>query len=92
MARKRYKVEEIIAKLREAEVLAAQGRNMADITRLLGVTSVTYYRWRKEYGGMEVDQARRLKDFEVENARLKRVVADMALDHTILKEVAAGNF
>lgn len=92
MARKRYKVEEIIAKLREAEVLTGQGKNIGDVIRTLGVTSVTYYRWRKEYGGMEVDQAKRLKELEVENTRLKRIIADQALDHAILKEVASGKY
>ena len=92
MARKRYKVEQIITMLREADVLSAQGKTVAEITRKLGVTTVTYYRWRKEYGGMEVDQAKRLKDLESENARLKKLVADQALDMAILKEVAEGNF
>lgn len=92
MPKRRYKVEEIISKLREADVLSAQGKSIEDIVRTLQVTKVTYYRWRKEFGGMQVDQAKRLKDLEAENARLKRLVADQALDMAILKEVASGNF
>ncbi len=92
MARKKYKMEQIIAKLREAEVLSAQGKSVAEVIRTLGVTAVTYYRWKKEYGGMEVDQAKRLKELELENSRLKRVVADLSLDMSILKEVATGKY
>ena len=92
MARKRYTTEEIIRKLREADVLLGQGHAVADVVRQMGVTSVTYYRWRKEYGGLKVDQARRLKDLEKENARLKRLLADAELDKAILKEAASGNF
>ena len=92
MARKRYTTEEIIRKLREADVLLGQGQAVADVIRQMGVTSVTYYRWRKEYGGLKVDQARRLKDLEKENARLKRLLADAELDKAILKEAASGNF
>jgi len=92
MARKRYTTEEIIRKLREADVLLGQGQAVADVVRQMGVTSVTYYRWRKEYGGLKVDQARRLKDLEKENARLKRLLADAELDKAILKEAASGNF
>lgn len=92
MARKRYSTEEIIRKLREADVLIGQGQNVGDVIRQLGVTNVTYYRWRKEYGGLKVDQARRLKDLEKENARLKRLLADAELDKSILKEAARGNF
>ena len=92
MARKRYTTEEIIRKLREADVLLGQGQAVAEVVRQMGVTSVTYYRWRKEYGGLKVDQARRLKDVEKENARLKRLLADAALDKAILKEAASGNF
>lgn len=92
MARKRHKAEEIIHKLREAEVELAQGRTVGEVCRKIAVTEQTYYRWRKEYGGLKVDQAKRIKDLEKENARLKRVVADQALDNAILREVASGNF
>ncbi len=92
MSGKRYSPEEIISKLREAEVLLAQGVGVGEVVRRLGVTSVTFYRWRKEYGGMKVDQAKRLKDLEKENARLKRLLADAELDKAILKEAALGNF
>ena len=96
MARKRYTTEEIIRKLREADILLRQGQAVADVVRQMGVTSVTYYRWRKEYGGLKVDQARRLKDLEKENARLKRLLADAELDKAILKgetqSNASGNF
>ena len=92
MGARRYKPEEIISKLREAEVLLAEGLNVAEVVRRLGVTQVTYYRWRKEYGGMKVDQAKRLKDLEKENARLKRLLADAELDKAILKEAASGNW
>ena len=92
MPRKRYSTEDIIRKLREADVMLGQGRTVAEVIRQLGVTSVTYYRWRKEYGGLKVDQARRLKDLEKENARLKRLLEDAELDKAILKEAASGNF
>jgi len=92
MGVKRYKPEEIISKLREAEVLLAEGISVGEVVRRLGVTQVTYYRWRKEYGGMKIDQAKRLKDLEKENARLKRLLADAELDKSILKEAAAGNW
>ena len=92
MGAKRYKPEEIISKLREAEVLLAQSVTVGEVVRRLGVTQVTYYRWRKEYGGMKVDQAKRLKDLERENARLKRLLADAELDKAILKEAASGNW
>ena len=92
MGAKRYKPEEIISKLREAEVLLAEGISVGEVVRRLGVTQVTYYRWRKEYGGMKVDQAKRLKDLEKENARLKRLLADAELDKAILKEAASGNW
>ena len=90
--RKRYGAEEIIGKLREAEVGLAQGQSVAQVARKLGVSEQTYYRWRREYGGMKVDQAKRLKELERENARLKKVVADQVLDIAILKEAASGNF
>jgi putative transposase len=92
MARKRYSVEQIIRKLREAEVELAKGSTVGVVCRKLGVTTNTYYRWRKEYGGLKVDQAKRLKELERENARLKRIVADKELDIAILREVAEGNF
>jgi transposase-like protein len=91
MARKRHTAEQIIAKLREAEIELAKGQSVAQVVRKLGITEQTYYRWRKEYGGLRVDQAKRLKELERENARLKRLVADQALDNAILKEVAEGN-
>jgi transposase-like protein len=92
MGRKRYTPEQIISMLREAEVLQIQGSKMADICRKLGISAQTYCRWRKEYGGMRVDQAKRLKELEKENARLKRLVADLSLDNAILKEAHRGNF
>ncbi len=92
MARKRYTPETIIRKLREAEVLQGQGRTIAEVVKQLGVTEQTYYRWRKEYGGMRVDQAKRLKELEAENARLKRAVADLTVDKQILKEVVEGKY
>lgn len=84
--------EQIIRKLRQAEVLSGQGKTVGQICRELGVSDATYYKWRKEYGGMGMDQAKRLKELEVENTRLKRVVADLSLDNQILKDVASGNF
>jgi transposase-like protein len=92
MARKRYTAEQIIGFLRQAEVMVGQGKSIAEVLREIGVTANTYYRWRKEYGGLGLDQARRLKDLEQENARLKRVVADLSLDNLILKEVSTGKF
>ncbi len=92
MARKRYTAEQIIKKLREAEVLQAQGQTVEQVVRQLGVTDQTYYRWRKEYGGLKVDQAKRLKELEKENTRLKKLVAEQALDNAILKEAANPNF
>ena len=90
--RKRYAAEEIIGKLREAEVHLAQGLPVGQAVRKLGVSERTYYRWRREYGGMRVDQAKRLKELERENARLRQLVAEQALDNSILREVAQGNF
>ena len=92
MVRKVFKPEQIINKLREAEVLLSQGSTVGEASRKLGVTEQTYYRWRKEYGGMRVEQARRLQELEKENSRLKRLVADITLDNAILKEAARGNF
>ena len=92
MARKRFTVEQIIPKLREAEVELARGRTVAQVCKKLGITEQTYYRWRKEYGSLRMDQAKRLKELEKENARLKRLLADAELDKAILKEAASGNF
>jgi putative transposase len=92
MPKKGFKPEQIINKLREAEVLLSQGATVGEICRRIGVTDVTYYRWRKEYGGMRVDQTRRMKDLEQQNSRLKKLVADLSLDNAILKEAAEGNF
>jgi transposase-like protein len=92
MARKHYTAEQIIKKLREAEVLVNQGKRVEEVCRKLGVSDVTYYRWRKEYGGMQVEQAKRLKDLEKENSRLKKLVADLSLDKAILKEASRGNY
>jgi len=92
MPRKRHKLEEIIAKLRQVDVLASQGQSIADALRAIGVTEVTYYRWRQEYGGLKSDQVRKLKDLEAENAQLRRAVSDLTLDKMILKEAARGNF
>ena len=92
MPRKRFTVEQIIQKLREAEVLVAQGTTVALACKQLGVTDQTYYRWRKEYGGLRTDQAKRLKELEQENGRLKRLLADAELDKAILKEAASGKF
>ena len=91
MAKKAFKPEQIIGKLREAEVLLSQGVTIAEASRKLDITEQTYYRWRKEYGGMRVEQAKRLKALEQENTRLKRLVADITLDNAILKEAARGN-
>ena len=91
MAKKRYSVEQIIGKLREAEVALAKGQPVGKVARKLGVTEATYYRWRKEYGGLRTDQAKRFKEMEKENARLKKLVADLSLDNAILKEAAYPN-
>jgi|TARA_Y100000310_G_C20545722_1_gene745460 transposase-like protein len=90
--RKHYRAEEIITKLREAEVLIAQGKKVPEVVKSLGVSAVTYYRWRKEYGGMRVSQAKHLKELERENSRLRRAVSDLTLDKVILEEAARGNF
>ncbi len=90
--RKGYTPEKIINKLREAEVLLNQGETIAVVSRKIGISDHTYYHWRKEYGGMTVDQAHRLKELEQENSRLKRLVADLSLDNAILKEATRGNF
>ena len=92
MPKKTCKPEDIINKLREAEVLLSQGTTVAEVVRALGVSEVIYYRWRKEYGGMKVSQAKRLKELEKENARLRKAVSDLTLDKLILKEAAKGNY
>ena len=92
MKKKGFSAEQIIGKLREAEVLLSQGSTVSEVSRKLSVTEQTYYRWRREYGGMRVEQARRLKELEKENGRLKRLVADLTLDNAILKEATRGNF
>jgi len=92
MSKKGFTPEQIVRKLREADVMISKGESVAQVIRKLGISDVTYYRWKKEYGGMQVDQARRLKEIEQENARLKKLVADLSLDNSILKEVARGNF
>ena len=92
MAKRKHTVEEIINKLREAEVVIAAGSTVVEAARRLGVSEQTFYRWRAEYGGLRVDQARRLKQLETENSRLKRAVAELTLDNQILKEAAEGNF
>jgi len=92
MRKKGFSAEQVIGKLREAEVLLSQGSRVGEVSRKLGITEQTYYRWRREYGGMRVEQARRLKELEKENGRLKRLVADLTLDNAILKEAIRGNF
>lgn len=92
MKGKKFTAEQIVTKLREAEVLQSKGMTLAEVCRQLEITDVTYYRWRKEYGGLRVDQAKRLKELELENNRLRKVVADLTIDNSILKEAARGNF
>ena len=92
MPRKGHSPEQVLNKLRQVEVAVAGGKSVGVAVRQIGVTDHTYYRWRREYGGLNLDQARRLKKLEQENARLKRTVADLALDKQILKEAAEGNF
>jgi transposase-like protein len=92
MPRKRHTPEEIVAKLRQVEVLTSQGKSTADAVRTLGVTEATYYRWRQEFGGLKGDQVRRLKELEAENTRLRRAVSDLTVEKLILKEAARGNF
>ena len=89
---KQHKPEEIVAKLRQIEVLVGQGKTVAEGARAIGVTEATYYRWRAEYGGLKLDQVRRLKQLEQENSRLRRAVSDLTLEKLILKEAASGNF
>ena len=92
MVKKTYAPEQIINKLREAEILLSQGATTGEASRRIGVTEQTYYRWRREYGGMRVEQAKRLKELEKENTRLKKLVADLSIDISILKEASRGNF
>ena len=92
MARKRHTAEEIVAKLRQVDVLMSQGRPVAEAVRSIGVTEVTYYRWRQEYGGLKGDQVKRLKELEAENTRLRRAISDLTLDKMILAEAARGNY
>jgi putative transposase len=92
MPQKKHKPEEIVTKLRQVDVLISQGRSVADAVRSIGVTQFTYYRWRKEFGGLKTDQIRRLKDLEKENERLRKAVSDLTLEKLILKEAASGNF
>ena len=92
MGKKRHTAEEIVSKLRQVDVLTAQGRTMAEAIRQIGVTEVTYYRWRNEYGGLKSDQVKRMKELELENARLRRAVSDLTLEKLILKEAASGNW
>ena len=92
MKGKKYSAEQIVTKLREADVLIGKGMTLGEVCRQLEITDVTYYRWRKEYGGLRVDQAKRLKEIEAENARLRKVIADLTIDNSILKEAARGNF
>ena len=92
MPRKSYKPEEIVAKLRQVDVLTSQGQGVADAIRSIGVSEVTYYRWRQEFGGLKIEQVKRLKDLELENSRLRKAVSDLTLDKLILQEAARGNF
>ena len=92
MPRKHHKPEEIVAKLRRVDVLVSQGQSVANAVRAIGVTEVTYYRWRQEFGGLKTDQVKRMKELEAENARLRRAVSDLTLDKMILAEAAKGNF
>ena len=92
MPKKRYTPEEIVAKLRQVDVLVSQGQNIADAIRQIGLSEVTYYRWRQEYGGLKTDQVKRLKELEQENTRLRRAISDLTLDKLILQEAARGNF
>lgn len=89
---KRHKPEEIVAKLRQVDVLTSQGSTVADAIRQIGVTEITYYRWRKEFGGLQTNQVRRIKDLEQENARLRRAVSDLTIDKMILSEASKGNY
>jgi putative transposase len=92
MPRKHHKPEEIVAKLRQVDVLVSQGQNIADSIRQIGVSEVTYYRWRQEFGGLKTDQVKRLKELETENSRLRKAVSDLTLDKLVLQEAARGNY
>jgi len=92
MPRKQYKPEEIVAKLRQVDVLSSQGQSVAEAIRSIGVSEVTYYRWRQEFGGLKSDQVKRLKELEAENTRLRRAISDLTLDKLILQEAARGNY
>jgi putative transposase len=92
MSKKKHTVESIITTLRESEVMQAKGQPLAEVVRQLGISEATYYKWRKEYGGLRVDQAKRYKELEQENQRLRKVVADLSIDNAILKEAARGNY
>jgi putative transposase len=92
MPRKKYGPEEIVAKLRQVDVLVSQGQHIADAVRQIGVSEDTYYRWRQEYGGLKTEQVKRLKELETENSRLRRAISDLTLDKLILQEAARGNF
>ena len=92
MPKKQYTPEEIVAKLRQVDVLVSQGQNIADAIRQIGVSEVTYYRWRQEHGGLKTEQVKRLKELETENARLRKAISDLTLDKLILQEAARGNF
>ena len=92
MPKRRYKPEEIVAKLRQVDVLVSQGAGMADAIRQIGVSEVTFYRWRQEFGGLKIEQVKRLKDLELENGRLRKAVSDLTLDKLILQEASRGNY
>ena len=92
MPRKQYKPEEIVAKLRQVDVLSSQGQSVSEAIRSIGVSEVTYYRWRREFGGLKSDQVKRLKELEAENTRLRRAISDLTLDKLILQEAARGNY
>lgn len=92
MRAKRHSTEQIVSKLRQAEVLMGQGKKLGEVCRQIGITEHTFYRWKRIYGGLQMDQAKRFKELEKENARLKKLVADLSLDNSMLKEVSRGNF
>lgn len=92
MSKRKYTAEEIITKLHEAEVLQSQGKTISEAVRHIGISDMTYYKWRKEYGGLRVDQAKRFKEMEQENQRLRKIITDLTIDNSILKEAARGNF
>ena len=92
MGKKKYSVENIVSKLREVEVLTGSGQPLREVLRQIDISDATYYKWRKEYGGLKVDQAKRYKELEVENQRLRKVIADLTIDNSILKEVTRGNY